>query len=496
MSPLRCAIRTARWPPWTHTTRSLPIISFEPPTTISFEPPIGDVMTSKPRVRIVTTNDLFGSFFHRRTSYGVQPGARSLVNAVDSLRSGAEASLWVDGGDFAQGGPLAPASGGTYGFATFRELGIDVATIGNHEFDWGEEHARRWLGEAGVPIVVANYDIGLPSTVLLDAGGVGVGVIGLTHPALQQFNSTLSGDQLAPEVLVPDLARSLRTSGADVIVTVIHDGVDWTTTVQGPLQIDTGRIEALVTSLRGHTDVLLGGHTLGRFIGTLADVPFVQPWAFGAEVGVLDWNADGSWTTFGVMLEETDNPWTGPGASANWALSHEVVGEISQPLAVRPWHDNSLAESMARGIAANTGADISLVFPQQLQTMQSPIDGTFAFLPAGQVSEADILRVVPFITDHVCQDVFVSEMTLGELEVLLECASGARPVEVDVALSPKTWGGPAVARNRQRTGQTISVAMASLYSERALAESWIGRTLNWDPTGTDLRAALRTDVAR
>lgn len=456
-------------------------------------------MPVPPRLRLITTNDLFGSFFTRPTSYGAQPGARSLVNTVDRLRNEAVGSVWVDDGDFAQGGPLAPASGGTYGFTTFGQLGVDVATVGNHEFDWGEKHLRRWVGESDVPVVVANYDIGAMPSTIVDAAGVAVGVIGLTHPALHQFNATLRRDQPATTDIVPELARTLRRDGAEVVVVSIHDGVDWTTTPAGPLAVDTTRIAQLCAALRPHIDVLIGGHTLGRFVGELEGLPFVQPWAFGAEVGVLDMNQQGLWSTQGVMLR-ADEPWQGAGAAANAALSAEIVGHTATPLVVKPHHDNSLAQAMARGIGARTGADVSIVFNQQLQTMQAPIDGTFAYLPAGPVSEADVLRAVPFVTEHVNQDVFVSEMSPQELELLLACASGQRKTDVDVALSPRTWGAPAVVRNSSaRTGDagsTISVAMASLYSERALAEEWIGRELSWQPSGIGLRDALRTDLAR
>lgn len=452
-------------------------------------------MVRQPRLRLITTNDLFGSFFQRITSYGIQPGARSLVNTVDRLRSDAHASLWIDGGDFAQGGPLAPASGGTYGFATFRELGVDVATIGNHEFDWGEEHTRRWVGESGIPIVVANYEVGVPTSIILDAGPVPVGIIGLTHPGLYQFNNTLRKDQPHTLDIVPDLARALRADGAEIVAVAIHDGVDWTTTQQGPLDIDPRRIEHLCAALRDHIDVLIGGHTLGRFVGELAGLPFVQPWAFGAEVGVLDLDEHGVWSTHGVMLKP-DDPWTGIGSAVNAALSSEIVGETAKPLMVKPWHDNTMAEAIARGISTRTMADVALVFPQQLQTMQSPIDGAFAYLAAGPVSEADVFRAIPFITEHVCQDVFISELTVAELDTLLACASGERESDIDVALSPKTWGGPAVVRSKHLTSGKVTVAMASLYSERALTETWIGRELSWDPSGTDLRDALRTDVSR
>jgi 2',3'-cyclic-nucleotide 2'-phosphodiesterase (5'-nucleotidase family) len=398
-------------------------------------------------LRIVTTNDFYGSYFARPASYGLQPGARSLVNTVERLREEVPNSLWVDDGDFAQGGPLAPASEGTYGFAAVAELGIDVSAIGNHEFDSG----------------------------------------------LGQFNDSLAPSQPDPASVIAPLASRLRDEGADVVIVAIHDGVDWTTTPAGPLNIDSSRIERFCASIADGVDAVIGGHSLGRFVGELGGIPFVQPWAFGAEVGVMDRREDGSWEVRGVMLEE-DEDWDGAGADLHASLAAEVVGEAPEPLIVRPHHSISLAEAMARGMSKATGADVSIVFPQQLQTMQSPIDGAFAYLAAGPVSEADVMRVVPFTGDVICQDVFACELTGAELGSLLEAASGKRPTDGDVALSPETWGGPAVVRNGSPNG-VVSVAMASLYSERALAEQWVGRSPEWSLTGVDLRDALRAGVA-
>jgi 2',3'-cyclic-nucleotide 2'-phosphodiesterase (5'-nucleotidase family) len=448
----------------------------------------------KPRLRIITTNDFYGSYFSRPASYGRQPGAQSLVNTVNRLREDAPASLWVDDGDFAQGGPLAAASSGTFGFSAVRELGIDVSAIGNHEFDWGEQHLRRWGHEAGFPLLSANYDVGLPPYAVLAAGSTTVGVIGLTHPTVGQFNDTLHGSQPDPVSLIEELSRDLRSSGVDVVILAIHDGVDWTTTPEGPLRIDTRRIESFCAAVAPHVQAVIGGHTLGRYVGHLGGVPFVHPWAFGAEVGVLDLDEDGSWTVDGVMLGE-DEDWRGAGSDVHATLAAEIVGESATPLSVKPFHSNSLVEVMAAGMSRLTEADVAVVFPQQLQTMQSPIDGTFAYIAAGEISEADVLRAVPFVGDVIDQTVLVFEATGEEVEALLEAASGERPTNVDVALSPETWGGPAVARRDSSNG-LLSVAMASLYSEQRLAEEWIGRPLDCSPTSFGLADALRAGVAR
>ena len=78
---------------------------------------------------------------------------------------------------------------------------------------------------------------------------------------------------------------------------------------------------------------------------------------------------------------------------------------------MKPFHSNSLAEAMAAGMSTLTWADVAVVFPQQLQNMQSPIDGTaFAYIAAGEIQrEADVLRAVPFVGDVIDQSVLVFE---------------------------------------------------------------------------------------
>jgi 2',3'-cyclic-nucleotide 2'-phosphodiesterase (5'-nucleotidase family) len=452
----------------------------------------------------MATNDFFGSFFARPTSYGRQAGAGALVATVERLREERPVSLWVDAGDFAQGGPLAPVSGGSFGFAAASELGIDVATLGNHEFDWGEQHVVRWGAETGFPLVVANYDIGLPPYVILDAGGIAVGVIGLTHPALQVFHDFAHAPKPAPGELIPAVSREVRAQGADVVVAVIHDGVDTLATGRRPLVMDTHRTERLCGELRGHVDLLVGGHTLGRHLDPdLAGVPFVQPWPFGAEVGVADRGPDGRWAVGGAEVV-ADGDWEGVGSGVEARLRSEVVGHLEVPLVVEPPHTSSLAEAVARGLVATTGADVGVVFPHHLQTMQAPIDGVFAYLGAGPVTEADVLRVAPFLRDHLPRDVFVCELTGDELDTFTQTASGPPGTTAGTRDEPRdlsrleNWGGPAIFR-KGRTGgpsrSTVTVAMASAYRDRPYAERWLGRDPEWTATGVGLADAVRAAVA-
>ncbi len=165
----------------------------------------------------------------------------------------------------------------------------------------------------------------------------------------------------------------------------LHDGVD----------ADPARMAALCTALRGHVDLVLGGHTLRCFAGELAGVPFLQPWGFGSQLGVADLRDDG-----GVALRLVDpgppEPWTGPGAGAQAALEDEVVGRLAAPLRLGAGGEDGLARAVAAGVlAADDRLGRVLVGDGDLWN-QPARDGVGAFLPAGAVSLAQVLRLTPF----------------------------------------------------------------------------------------------------
>ena len=267
--------------------------------------------------RIVTTNDFVGSFFPQVTSYGALPGGAAMQATVDDLRTEAGGGLWIDTGDMAQGAALGAVSDGVWPFLALRELSVDVSVVGNHELDWGAAHLRRWGPELPYPLLAANLDLGLPATWARD----GVGVIGLSPPSMGEHHPSLPARPDAA-ALVREHAARLRSDGARHVVLALHDGVD----ADGP-----ARTEALCGALRGSVDLVLGGHTLQCWSGTLAGVPFLQPWAFGSQVGVADLHDDGR-----VSLRLVDpgpaRPWTGAGAAAQAALEAEIVGHLDVPL--------------------------------------------------------------------------------------------------------------------------------------------------------------------
>src|SRR5918999_278674 len=89
---------------WMLTTLTIPRTRACSLRLIAVEKSIREELMSD--VRLLVTNDIFGSFFRQETTWGVIAGGDAIVKTVNRLREGSPTSAWVDGGDFSGGGPL------------------------------------------------------------------------------------------------------------------------------------------------------------------------------------------------------------------------------------------------------------------------------------------------------------------------------------------------------------------------------------------------------
>jgi hypothetical protein len=432
--------------------------------------------------RILATNDFFGSFFRQPTSYGELPGAAALESTITRLRDEAGGGLWADAGDLAPGGPLAPLTAGSLGFLAAAQLPIDVALPGNHEFDWGVAALRRWAGELPFPVLLS--DPGCPvgtGTVVREVAGHSIGFIGYVAEELRGLNiwasdvwesghPGLAGPPgyaaVLPHLLA--LAAELRRD-CDHVVLLVHDGVE--APAGGDTQ-DAGRLAALIRSMGDAVDAVIGGHTLKRHIGSLGGRPFVQPWPFGHEVGVLDFGPTGEVHVSGIVAHG-DGDWRGTGAGFYNQLQNEIVGSIREPLILGFGGERSLAEAVAAGVRAVTEADVAVVTAGECSCGQPALDGVCSYIPAGPVSEAQIARFLPWPEGPLGDETWVAELSPSQLTALL------------AVLTEPQLGPPSVARG-DRDGGLVAVSSNS----RWLAESATG--VAWSPSGHGLREGLRS----
>ncbi|HNP72193.1 MAG TPA: 5'-nucleotidase C-terminal domain-containing protein, partial [Kouleothrix sp.] len=150
--------------------------------------------------------------------------------------------LLLDSGDTIQGTPLG------YYYAridqkavhpmalTMNALRYDAAAIGNHEFNYGLDTLNRWKGQLNFPLLSANIrksdgSEAFQPYVIKEVNGVKVGILGLTTPAIPNWEKpeNIAGLRFDSPV---DTARQyvpqIRAAGADVVVISQHIGWDKT----------------------------------------------------------------------------------------------------------------------------------------------------------------------------------------------------------------------------------------------------------------------------
>ena len=175
---------------------------------------------------ILHTNDVHGS---------IELYAKVAAMKDDYKAKGAQVIL-ADAGDYSQGTVYVSVNKGKDAVTMMNAAGYDVATIGNHEFDYGYAQLKSNLNSAGFKVVCANVlQDGSPvfdAYTMINKGGVQVAFVGLetpeaqtkANPALIQGLTFLAGDEMYAAVQTQ--VDAARTAGADIVIVLAHLGVD------------------------------------------------------------------------------------------------------------------------------------------------------------------------------------------------------------------------------------------------------------------------------
>lgn len=375
-------------------------------------------MTLPPRatdvlVRVVATNDVLGTVIPLTTS----AGSTGTVDGVATLLAEAQAdgpAVWLDSGDFT-GGPLWSLGGGR-GWDVMCDLPISAAAVGNHEFDEGVPQLLSRAGNLAFPLLCADLDVGLPAVAMIETEGGRIGVIGLTHPAIDRLADAPPSRR--DPALVKTLAAQLRAEAADWIVILQHDGVTWWPDGRGTLVRDH-RLRAICDGWGTPVDAVLGGHTLIAWSGAIGSTVAAQADAFATSVAVIDLTREGARVAGFAEVPSTQprSEFRSVAGARLLEAENHIVGELDRALISRPTADRStyLPDSVAGAIRVAGQADAAMLFSSALFT-QPPVDGSSSYLRAGAVSRLDVHRLFPFPDDEFC----VIELEQGEFAALVK----------------------------------------------------------------------------
>ena len=174
---------------------------------------------------------------HSNDVHGAVDGYAYIAQlAKDYEEMGAEVII-ADAGDYSQGNLYVNANRGADAVTMMNAAGYNVATVGNHEFDFGIDQLKANLKDAKYKTVCCNIldkDGNLAfdaSTVITTESGLKIGFIGVNtpetqtkaHPGKIQGLKWLQGDEMVAAV---QKAADDLEGKADVVIVLAHLGVD------------------------------------------------------------------------------------------------------------------------------------------------------------------------------------------------------------------------------------------------------------------------------
>ncbi|MBO7317983.1 MAG: bifunctional metallophosphatase/5'-nucleotidase [Bacteroidales bacterium] len=182
---------------------------------------------------------------------------------IDSLRNVYPHALLVDAGDAVQGTPYFNFYGGEVETMVLNELGYDVRTIGNHEYDNGGEALATMLRAYNGVVVSSNYtfnrndlsELIVPAW-MCEADGVKVGFVALNiNPEGLLFPLNAKEVNYHDPIACGDsMALVLREQGADVVVALSHLGCTGE-------EVNINVIDSVLVQNTRYIDIVIGGHS-------------------------------------------------------------------------------------------------------------------------------------------------------------------------------------------------------------------------------------------
>lgn len=231
---------------------------------------------------------VYSDFHGRLEPNGAEMGAARFTTAIAGQLLKNPNTVLIDGGDTFQGTPISNLVDGASVQEWRNKVGVTIATLGNHEFDWSQPTLQGLLQQAEHPVISANIFFEgtqerpewlVPSTTL-EVAGYKIGFIGITTPETKGIvlAANVEGLEFAdPAPVIDAEAKALREAGADLVVVVAHGAAD-----QGdePLEVE-GEVAEWMARVTERVDAITGGHSHEQAAGFVLDangntVPAVQ----------------------------------------------------------------------------------------------------------------------------------------------------------------------------------------------------------------------------
>ena len=266
----------------------------------------------KADVTILYTNDVH-TYIDKKspelTYAGIAALKQSYVDAGQNV-------LLVDAGDHIQGTAYGSMDDGETIIKLMSEAGYDLATPGNHEFDYGMARAKAAMKEAAFPYVSCNWvDLRtglkvLPSIKIFTIGGARIAFVGVTTPetftkstpayfmndAQTKYIYDILGGEDGQKLYdaVQEAIDKAEFWGADTIIGLGHLGVDPSSSPWTSEEV-IAHTHGFTAFIDGHSHTVMANKQVTDASGKA--VTLTQTGSYFKNIGKMTVGADGTITT-------------------------------------------------------------------------------------------------------------------------------------------------------------------------------------------------------
>lgn len=250
--------------------------------------PAANSQASSSRISILHFNDLHGYVFAHRGSSGRVGGIARIQTLIHQIkqenRKQSIPTLVLFAGDLLQGAPISSVFHGKVSVLALNQLEINAATVGNHEFDFGQDNFNELIKLSKFPWIVSNIRrIGAaapilePTITLPLANGLRIGIIGITTDELLQSTLAKNVNGLQVDDPIVAIKNHIKTldEKSDMVIVLSHCGIN----------CDRNLAKEIVG-----IDLIIGGHNEVVFPQPVVanNIPIVQAGHYGEYLGRAD----------------------------------------------------------------------------------------------------------------------------------------------------------------------------------------------------------------
>lgn len=355
------------------------------------------------RVTILHFNDIHGYIEAHRTPEGQMGGIARIDALVKSIQKENQAkgvpTLLLFAGDLIQGSPVSTLFHGTQTMEMLGDAGVNLATMGNHAFDYGQENFYALLEKSPYPWVTCNVDkkgadgelvpILKPGKTFVLENGLRVGVVGVVTGELVTATNPKNVVGIVAENPIDAVRRHLPGFDAEseLLILLSHCGI----------ACDKKMADAFP-----NVDLIVGGHNHNLYRQPIMEnnVAIVQAGQYGEYLGRADILVEGdvgkveSYRVYPITIDLSEDP----EVAAKVDAVMENVDERGQEVIAKAENLLDGNRETVRRAESNFGDLVCDLIRKRLGTDVVLINGgSFrASINPGDIKVADVLAVFPF----------------------------------------------------------------------------------------------------